>query len=166
MADIVFAILAIFALVGAFGMVSFHSPIHSALSFIVTILALAGIFALLSAPFLFAVQIIVYAGAIMVLMLFIIMFLNVRESNFPKEPNKFISMFFGSILLLPVNIFIVRAFLKMPEKSMEIVEDGFGNIGSLSMELFTRWLLPFEAISILLLVALVGAVVLARKEES
>lgn len=166
MIDIIFLILAFFAIVGAVGMVVAHQPVHSALSLILTILALAGLFALLSASFLFMVQIIVYAGAIITLFIFIIMFLNVKEANLPKEPNKNIMLFLGFIGLAPLNFLILRAFYKMPNPTIILYNDGFGDIKPLGMELFEKWLLPFELISILLLVALIGAVVYGRKEEA
>ena len=165
MMDILFLLLSFFAILGAVGMVSFHQPIHSALSLILTILALAGLFALLSASFLFMVQIIIYAGAILTLFIFIIMFLNVKEANLPKEPNKTITLFLGAIALIPLNILILRALYKMPLHVNALPSD-FGKIKPLGMELFTHWLLPFELISILLLVALIGAVVLGRKEDA
>ena len=165
MMDILFLLLGSFAILGAIGMVVFHQPVHSALSLILTILALAGLFALLSASFLFMVQIIIYAGAILTLFIFIIMFLNVKEANLPKEPNKNITLFLGSIALLPFNFLILRAFSKMP-LHVNPVDSDFGKIKPLGMELFTQWLLPFELISILLLVALIGAVVLGRKDEA
>jgi len=165
MTDILFVLLSFFAIVGALGMVSLHQPVHSALSLILTIIALSGLFALLSASFLFMVQIIIYAGAILTLFIFIIMFLNVKEANLPKEPNKNITLFLGAIALLPFNFLILRAFYKMPLLSAPLEED-FGKIKPLGMELFTQWLLPFELISILLLVALIGAVVLGRKDEA
>ena len=138
---------------------------HSALSLILTIIALAGLFALLSASFLFMVQIIVYAGAIITLLIFIIMFLNVKEVNLPKEPYKNITLFIGSLALLPLNFLILRAFSKLPLAQQNVLVEGFGDIKPLGMELFRGWLLPFELISVLLLVALIGAVVLGRKEE-
>lgn len=164
MMDILFLVLSCFAILGAVGMVSLHQPVHSALSLILTIIAMAGLFALLSASFLFMVQIIIYAGAILTLFIFIIMFLNVKESNLPKEPNKNMTLFIGSLVLLPFNILILRAFYKMP-LHVNPQESDFGKIKPLGMELFTQWLLPFELISILLLVALIGAVVFGRKEE-
>lgn len=165
MMDILFLLLSSFAILGAVGMVSFHQPMHSALSLILTIMALAGLFALLSASFLFMVQIIIYAGAILTLFIFIIMFLNVKEANLPKEPNKAMTLFLGSLALLPLNFLILRAFYKMPLHVNPVASD-FGKIKPLGMELFTHWLLPFELISILLLVALIGAVVLGRKDEA
>ncbi|MBP9492556.1 MAG: NADH-quinone oxidoreductase subunit J [Sulfurospirillum sp.] len=165
MMDVIFIILSLFAIGGALGMVLFHQPVHSALSLILTIIALAGLFALLSASFLFMVQIIVYAGAIITLLIFIIMFLNVKEVNLPKEPYKNITLFIGSLALLPLNFLILRAFSKLPLAQQNVLVEGFGDIKPLGMELFRGWLLPFELISVLLLVALIGAVVLGRKEE-
>ena len=165
MMDVIFIILSLFAIGGALGMVLFHQPVHSALSLILTIIALAGLFALLSASFLFMVQIIVYAGAIITLLIFIIMFLNVKEINLPKEPYKNITLFIGSLALLPFNFLILRAFSKLPLAQQNVLVEGFGDIKPLGMELFRGWLLPFELISVLLLVALIGAVVLGRKEE-
>lgn len=163
--DFLFIILSLFAIGGALGMVLFYQPVHGALSLILTIIALSGLFALLSASFLFMVQIIVYAGAIITLLIFIIMFLNVKESNLPKEPYKNITLFVGSLALLPLNFLILRAFSKLPLSQQNVLSEGFGDIKPLGVELFNHWLLPFELISILLLVALVGAVVLGRKEE-
>ncbi|MFK5882244.1 MAG: NADH-quinone oxidoreductase subunit J [Sulfurospirillum sp.] len=166
MIDILFLILLLFALMGAIGMVIFSNTMHSALSFVVTVMALAGLYALLSASFLFMVQIIIYAGAIITLLLFIIMFLNIREDHAPKEPNKYINMLVVTIVLIPVDYLLFEAFLRMPhigDFSTKI--ENFGDIKMLGDKLFRGWLLPFEAISILLLVALIGSIVLARKKE-
>lgn len=166
MIDIIFFLLAFFAISGALGMIMFHQPVHSALSLILTIIAVAGLFALLNASFLFMVQIIVYAGAIITLFIFIIMFLNVKEANLPKEPNKYLTMFIGALCLIPFNILVLKSFYKMPPPlSMLLLDRDFGEIKPLGLELFNHWLLPFELISILLLVALLGAVVFGRKDE-
>lgn len=163
MIDTLFFALAILAVAGGYAMVTCKQTIHSALSLIVSILALAGIFALLSASFLFMVQIIVYAGAIITLLLFIIMFLNVKEENLPEEKNKTSLLVFGTLMLVPFNFLILKAFMNLPSKSLGIKEDGFGDVKAFGDVLFNSWLVPFELISILLLAALVGAVVYARK---
>lgn len=165
MIDFVFLVLAIISIAGGVGMISFAQPIYSALSLIVTVISLAGIFALLSASFMFMVQIIVYAGAIITLLLFIIMFLNIKSQNLPKEPNKIKTIIVGAILLIPFNVLILRAFSKLEDKSMQILDDGFGSVKVFGVELFENWLVPFELISLLLLAALVGAVVFARKDK-
>ncbi len=74
-------------------------------------------------------------------------------------------IFIGSLVLLPFNFLILRAFSKLPLAQQNVLVEGFGDIKPLGMELFRGWLLPFELISVLLLVALIGAVVLGRKEE-
>lgn len=165
MIDIVFIVLAFFAVSGGVGMILFAQPIYSALSLIMTILALAGVFALLSAPFLFMVQVILYAGAIITLLLFIIMFLNIKSDNLPEEPHKISTIVVGAILLVPFNLLILKAFNTLPSQPMHILGNGFGSISSFGTELFRGWLVPFELISILLLAALVGAVVFARKDK-
>jgi NADH-quinone oxidoreductase subunit J len=165
MIDFIFIVLAVIAIGGAIGMISFAQPIYSAFGLIITILALAGIFAMLSAPFLFTVQIIIYAGAIITLLLFVIMFLNIRETNLPDEPYKVYYILFGGVLLIPFNIVVIRAFKTLPLKPMNILNTDFGSIGNFSNELFTNWLIPFELISLLLLAALIGAVVYARKDD-
>lgn len=164
--DIVFIVLSFLAVGGGLGMIAFAQPIYSALSLILSILALSGIFALLSAPFLFMVQIIIYAGAIITLLLFIIMFLNIREDALPKEPHKKLTIVAGIVLLLPFNKLIISAFATFPDKPMHILGKDFGNIGDFGMVLFEGWLVPFELISMLLLAALVGSIVLARKDKS
>jgi NADH-quinone oxidoreductase subunit J len=166
MIDIVFLILSFMAIAGGIGMISFAQPMYSAMSLIVTIVALAGVFAILSAPFMFMVQIIIYAGAIITLLLFIIMLLNIKDEALPKEPNKKITIVLGGILLLPLNYLIIKNFYLLPSKPMGILNSNFGNIKLFGDELFKNWLVPFELISLLLLAALVGAVVYARKEKS
>jgi len=166
MIDVLFLILSIFALLGAIGMISLVNTMHSALSFVVTVMSLAGLYALLNASFLFMVQIIVYAGAIIVLILFMIMFLNIKQDHAPKEPNKFLNMLVVAIVLVPVDYLIFSAFLKMSHiEDFSEKTEGFGDIKMLGQELFSKWLLPFEIISILLLVALIGSIILARKKE-
>lgn len=162
--SVLFLLLSAFALMGAWGMIAFRQPIHSALSLIVTLLALSGLFALLHAGFLFMVTIIIYAGAIITLFIFIIMFLNIKESDLPKEPYKNLTLFIGFLVLVPLNIVVLKAFLNLP-LSQSVLPSDFGDAASVGMVLFKGWILPFELISLLLIVALLGAVVLAKKKE-
>ena len=108
MADILFIALAFFAITGAIAMLVYKSPMFSALGLLITMLSVAGMFALLNATLLFMVQIIVYAGAIMALILFILMFLNIKEEDLPKEPKKFMLIGFGAILMIPLNILVLK----------------------------------------------------------
>lgn len=165
MSSIIFLALAIFAVVGALAMVYLRHPMYSALGLLVSMLSVAGLFALLNATFLFMVQIIVYAGAIMTLILFIIMFLNIKEEQLPAEPKKNIFLGIGFVLMLPINYIVLKAVSNLPTTEISLLETDFGDIKPLGMELYRNWILPFEMISILLLVALIGAVVLAKKKK-
>ncbi len=161
--DTIFILLSISAVLSALYMVWVREPIVSALSFIVTLLSLAGIFALLSASFIFLVQIIVYAGAIITLLLLIIMFLNIDDESLPKEPKKLLYMMISAIFVIPIDMAILKALKTLPDKDMSIIS-GFGSIKALGMDLFNGWLLPFELVSILLIVSLIGAIVFAKRK--
>jgi len=163
MIDLVFLALSFFAIAGGVTMLLHKSPIYAALGLLVSVLSVAGLFAILSATFMFMVQLIVYAGAIMTIILFILMFLNIREEDLPKEPRKNILVTLGVIFMIPINLLVLEGVSQLPDADMSIIPDGFGGIKELGMKLYTEWLLPFELISILLLVALIGAVVLAKR---
>lgn len=166
MIDLIFIALAFLAISGAIAMIVYANPMYSALGVLISMLAVAGMFALLNATFLFLVQIIVYAGAIMTLILFILMFLNIKEEDLPKEPKKFKLIALGAIIMIPLNVLILKAVSKLPPKDLTISSSDFGEIKPIGMHLYNNWLLAFELISILLLVALIGAVVLAKKRTS
>jgi len=161
---IIFSILALTTLVSAFAMIYFKQPINSALSFIVTLLSIAGLFALLGGSFLFLVQIIIYAGAVVTLILFILMFLNIKEENLPHEPFKARWIIFMSLLISPFTAILISTVNTISFSPLHL--QNFGTIKAVGMELFTEWILPFEMISILLLIALIGVVILAKKESS
>lgn len=166
MIDFMFLGLSALAIAGGVAMLVYKNPMYSALGLLISILAVAGLFALLSATFLFMVQIIVYAGAIMTLILFILMFLNISDKDLPQEPNKYKLIALGAVFMMPINILIIKAISKLPSADFSIVEEGdFGGIKALGMLLYRNWLVSFELISILLLVALIGAVVLVKKRK-
>ena len=166
MADLIFIALAFLAISGAIAMIVYANPMYSALGVLITMLSVAGMFALLNATFLFLVQIIVYAGAIMTLILFILMFLNIKEEDLPKEPNKYKLIVIGAIIMIPLNILILKAVSKLPAKDLTISNTDFGEIKPIGLELYNNWIISFELISILLLIALIGSVVLAKKRKS
>jgi len=145
-------------------MIYFKQPINSALSLIVTLLSIAGLFALLGGSFLFLVQIIIYAGAVVTLFLFIIMFLNIKEESLPHEPYKARWILLMSLLISPFTLFLISAVNNIKFASLHLKD--FGSIKAVGMELYTNWVLPFEMISILLLIALVGVVILAKRETN
>lgn len=163
MADLLFLGLSFLAISGAIAMIVYKNPMYCALGVLISMLSVAGIFALLSATFLFMVQIIVYAGAIMTLILFILMFLNIREEDLPKEPNKFKLIALGAVIMVPLNVLIIKAVSKLPSKDMLFTNTDFGDIAPIGLVLYNDWIVAFEMVSILLLVALIGSVVLAKK---
>jgi NADH-quinone oxidoreductase subunit J len=162
-ADGLFIVFAVLAVLGAVGLVLFKHPMNSAMSFVVTLIALAGLYALLSAKLVFALQLIVYAGAIMSLIVFIIMFLNIQPDDLPQEERKLLSIVFGGIVVLPIGLFLAKIVKSLPVHATAIMGDGFGGVKEVGLLLFRDWLIPFEIVSILLLVSLVGAVILAGK---
>ncbi|BAK72324.1 MAG: NADH-quinone oxidoreductase subunit J [Arcobacter sp.] len=166
MADLIFIALAFFAITGAIAMIVYKSPMYSALGVLVTMLSVAGMFALLNATFLFLVQIIVYAGAIMTLILFILMFLNIKDEDLPNEPNKYKLIALGTAIMIPLNILVLKAISNLPSKDLSISDSDFGAIKPVGLELYNNWIISFELISILLLIALIGSVVLAKKRKS
>lgn len=167
MADIIFIALAFFAITGAIAMLVYKSPMYSALGLLITMLSIAGMFALLNATLLFMVQIIVYAGAIMALLLFILMFLNIKDEDLPQEPAKYKLIALGVALMVPLNILVLKAVSNLPSKDLYPIENSdFGDIKPVGMILYNEWIIAFELISILLLIALVGSVVLAKKRDT
>lgn len=162
---LLFMILSFLAVVGAAGLVMLKHPMNGAMSFIITLISLAGLYALLAAKLIFAIQLIVYAGAIMSLILFIIMFLNISEKDLPDESGRWIYFAGGGVVIAPIMLFLIKAANTLPDGAVTGVGETFGSVKEVGKVLFTDWLLPFEIVSILLLVALVGAVVLAGKRE-
>jgi len=163
MIDVLFIGLSLLAIGGAVSMLVYSNPMYSALGVLISMLSVAGIFALLNATFLFMVQIIVYAGAIMTLILFILMFLNIKEEDLPQEPHKFKFIALGAIIMIPLNVLVIKAVSKLPSKDMLLTNTDFGDMGPIGIVLFDNWLVAFELLSILLLIALIGSVVLAKK---
>ena len=163
---ILFFIFGAISLIGAIAVISFRHPIYSALSLIVTFFSQAGLFVLLGAHFVAAVQVIVYAGAIMVLFLFVIMLLNLgtlSAQGVLTGKLKGVAIVFA-ILLAAQGVFIAVNALKntavaTAEASTETVTTY--KIGEL---LFTKYLLPFEVASLILLAALIGVIVLVKRE--
>ncbi|MEZ0367753.1 MAG: NADH-quinone oxidoreductase subunit J [Candidatus Sericytochromatia bacterium] len=161
---IYFVILASIAVLGGFFMITRHNPLSAALSLVVTLIALAGLYALLSADFLFVIQILVYAGAIMALMVFVMMLLNVREQYLPIEEDLERRVLLTLVFLSPFFLLMVRAIeMQFGGSGFSPVDPGFGSIRAVGLLLYNQYYFPFEIISILLLVALVGVVALAKR---
>ena len=161
---VVFALLASLLIVSALGVIVNRSPIRSALSLVVTLFLLAVMFVSLDANVVAMLQIVVYAGAIMVLFLFVIMLLNLHEDRpaMVRVGMRGVAGFVGSLFFLGIVHSLVHSL--GAAQPVAAVSQGFGSIEQLAESLFTRGLLPFEVTSILLLVAIVGAVVLAKRK--
>jgi NADH-quinone oxidoreductase subunit J len=163
-----FFILAALLIASALSVILQPSPIRSALSLVVTLFLLAVTFLLLDAQLIAALQVIVYAGAIVVLFLFVIMLLNLQEE--PRAMAVFgtqcAAVLLGSLFLLAVVRFALVPMQPTAAAAAGMaaaVPPGFGNVATLASLLFTRYLLAFEITSVLLLVAVIGAVVLAKR---
>jgi NADH-quinone oxidoreductase subunit J len=158
-----FTILALLAVLGGIGVVAFRNPIHCALSMIVNMVALAGFYALLEAHFLATVQIIVYAGAIIVLVVFVIMLLNVKEESSQGRGMLLTTSasIFGIVFLVFLGRLINESFGGIPLPT-NLVEGSVENIGKI---LYTKYVFTFEVAGALLLTAIVGATMLAKRER-
>lgn len=164
---IYFVILASIAVLGGLFTITRSHPLSATLSLVVTLIALAGLYALLAADFLFVIQILVYAGAIMALMVFVIMLLNVKSQHLPKEPGMLRNVFLTLLFLSPFCLLVIRAIdLQFGKTAFAPVNEGFGSIRAVGQLLYNQYYFPFEIISILLLVALVGVVALAKRRVS
>ena len=166
METLFFSIVAAIAILMSILVIRCKNPINSALALIMTFFCLATLYVMLEAPFMAAIQVIVYAGAIMVLIVFVIMLLNIRtESGRRTQHALFLGAATGLFLLFQTWYFLSRSSLtcaKGPVDSNLIATAGHTEL--IGTELFTNFLLPFEITSILLLAAIVGAVVLAKKK--
>lgn len=156
-----FILAAIVLLSGVMVVIQVH-PVRSALYLILNFFATAAIFLLAHAEFIAAIQIIVYAGAIMVLFLFVIMLLNLRQPEEGGEKQHLVQKVAGAALAGATALVIIYAFTKIKLAPGKEMVAGFGSTESVARSLFTDYLLPFEVTSVLLLVALIGAVILAR----
>ena len=162
--QILFWFLSVLALFSALMMVTSKNPVHSVLWLIVTFFSISGHYILLNAQFLAIVNIIVYAGAIMVLFLFVIMLMNMNKTSEPQK-NRWLRLAGGVAggCLLLVLIAALRN-TEIRQQAAEVNTGGIGLIKNLGKELFSTYVVPFEISSILFLSAMVGAVVIGKKE--
>ncbi len=164
---IFFYIFAAMVLAGAILTVTRRSAVHSALFLIVSLMGVAGLYLLQQAEFLFAVQIVLYIGGIMVLFLFVIMLVNLDQAAKEKQFNGQWAIALACVALVGAQVFW---FLSKGSAAFRVAQTGvlqtsstLGNTEQLADVLFREYLLPFEVASILLLVAVVGSVVMAKK---
>ncbi len=166
--SVFFGLVTVVAVISALLVVTCKNPINSALSLVMTFFCLATYYAMLNAPFMAAVQVIVYAGAIMVLIVFTIMLLNIRIDANKKGTHQIaLGAATGIATLLVIGLFLVRGKITQPVG--DITSDVINKVGHTELigkVMFSEFLLPFEVTSILLLVAMIGAVILAKKKLS
>ena len=158
---IIFTILALFMLGGSLTMISAKQTYISAFGFLVAMLGLAGEFALLESRFLAIAQIMVSVGAIVVLSILTILTINAKEENLPHEPYKIQWIITTAILTVPFTLLLYKVLKTLPEyfSGVEIINSKV--VGNL---LFSQWVLPFEIVSILLLTAMLGAIIIAKQK--
>ena len=161
-----FYVFALLTLGGAIATITRRSAVHSALALIVSLLGVAGLYLLQKAEFLFAVQIVLYIGGIMVLFLFVIMLVNLDDAARQRQFNRqWLLGVVASVLVGAQMVWMLNSAgtLGLPAPAPAIAAQTGGNVEQLADLLFREYLLPFEAASLLLLVAIVGSVMLARK---
>ena len=163
---LLFLILAGLAVLSALGMLLSRNALYSALYLIVNFITVAIMYLTLHAPFIAIVQITVYTGAIMVLFVFVIMLLGAEQigSRHPQRWFLPLAIFLGAVLLIE-TVYIVLSPRNLTPATAKITEQ-FGSPQAIGDLLFNQYLLPFEATSILLLIAMIGAIVLTKREKS
>jgi len=164
-----FLIFAGIALVAALGVVLAPNPVHSALSLVTVLIAISALFIIQDAQLLAAVQVIVYAGAIVVLFLFVIMLLGVDRRESTEEPHRLqreIALFVGLVLVVGLVALLAQGWATgAPATRGVLTPVGSNNIKAVSESLFTTFLWPFELTAVLLVIAVIGGVVLARRSS-
>ena len=160
-----FLLLAFVAVASGLTVVVARSPIHSALALMVCFVQVAAIFLLLRAPLLAVIQLFVYVGAVIILFLFVIMMLDVRKEARTPFLKKWIALAVTIVALLTGEMFALLLMGGQWQSSSYLLQTGeMSSVRDLSMTLFTDFLFPFEVVSVILLVALVGAIILTRQE--
>ncbi len=168
-----FIVFSLIAIVAAVGVIIARRPIYSALFLLTNFASLAALYVMLQAQFLAAVQVIVYAGAIVVLFLFVVMLLGGGELKDIRDPSRpflkrfgwarWVAVVLGILLLAAVGYGLVSGQLSATQGNAAAF--GQGSVQAIGAVLYTDYLLPFELASVLLLVGMIGAVVLARPPE-
>ena len=164
---VLFIVFAVIAIASSLNILLQRNPLYSALSLIGTLLSLSALYLTVHAQFIAAVQIVVYAGAIMVLFIFVIMLLNVPKDQPQIEKQKglrYLAIPFAGLMI--AEMFYVLRPIRLTTLPIQSgnAEQAVGTTWSIGTALFTDYLLPFEVTSVLILMALVGAMVLARRE--
>jgi NADH-quinone oxidoreductase subunit J len=162
-AHILFLGFAALAVVAAFNVILQRNPIYSAIGLIVVLCSLAALFLTLGAQFIAAMQIIVYTGAIMVLFVFVIMLLNVREEDTRIDKQKYLKWLAAPLFL--ALLAEVMAVVRYVNTTPQPLASADGTVENIAQGMFTKYVIPFEAASVLILMAIVGSMLLARRDK-
>jgi len=162
--QLIFLYFAAVILVSAVLTITRRNPVHSVMFMLLLFFHIAGLFVLLNAEFLAAVQLIVYAGAILILYLFVVMLLNVDRESTARRANRFWPWMALFGLLIAGEVILLIAHGTFPAEEGRVMRFGSSGTRELGEMLYQNYLVPFEAASIILLVGLVGAVTLAKKD--
>jgi NADH-quinone oxidoreductase subunit J len=167
MSAVIFFIAAIGALAGAFGVVMLRNPFYCVLALVCHLISLAALFLLLRAQFVAAAQVVVYAGAVMVLYLFVVAYIGEADEPLhrPGGALRILSPLFGLAIAVELCIAVLGTALKGINTKGAPFSQAFGTPKQIGQAFLTQYLLPFELASLLLLVAAIGAVVLARRRR-
>jgi NADH-quinone oxidoreductase subunit J len=158
---LLFWTFAVITLAGGVGVVVARNPVNGAMALVGSFFALAGLFLLLDAQLIAALQVLVYAGAIMVLFLFVIMLLNLGPRDL-GPPRFGVGKVLGLLAAVVTVGSLMRAVFHFGRASAQPLPSGFGTVASVGRLLYTQYTLPFEVVSLLLLTAIVAAVVVAK----
>jgi NADH-quinone oxidoreductase subunit J len=171
--QLLFFVFAGLIVASSLGVVAMRNPIHSALNLVVALLSVAGLFAMLEAHFLATVQIIVYAGAIVVLVLFVLMLLNIKVEPLTRREYTYqlLALAAGIVFLTLVVPTILGAFQDFPVSRVASIGSGRGDLAVGTVKavgelLYTRYVLTFEAASVLIMVAIAGAVMIGKRRKA
>ncbi len=161
---VAFFILSLLTIGGAVFMISFNRVVHMVISLGITFLSIAGLFVLLEAEFVAVSQVLVYSGAISILMLFGIMLTkhDAADEGTSKAQNKYLTLL-GVAVLFGIVFWGIQN-TAWPNAPQPVADPNVSNVKQIGIEVFTKYVIPFELVSVLLLVALVGAIIMAKKE--
>jgi len=162
MQAVLFYILATLSVLGGLLMVSLKNPLSGAFALILSLCSLAGLFAMLHAEFVFILQVLVYAGAIMVLIIFTIMLLNLKKEELQEAPVGWMRLLLTATLCAVAAFGAIQVFGDISPAPVEVTTN-FGNMDGVGRLMLSDFVYPFEVISLILLVAVVGVVLLAKK---
>ncbi len=160
---VLFFVFAVPLVATALGVLLSRNPVYAAMNLVAAFFFLAGLYVLLTAHLIAFMQVLVYAGAVMVLFLFVIMLLSLGDEHLVPGPSKRAMQWVGVVGAVALAAVIGVAISRVGEGAAANVDGAFGTVKAVGRVLFTEYLLPFEATSLLLLVAIVGAVVVAKE---